>query len=134
MSERLSYIKVLLGAALGGVIMLMGGWDHPLQVLVILVALDWISGVLASGVSGRINSSVGWKGIAKKVGYFVLVAVASTVDGLIVTGIPAVRIAVVLMLAGNEGISILENLTELGIPIPGFLRSALEKARKGDAA
>lgn len=133
MLSRFSDIRAILALMVGSLAVLLGGWDHPLQLLVFLVIADWVAALMARGVTGKVNSSVGWKGVAKKVGYFILVALAHKIDGVILTGMPAVRTAVVLMLAGNEGISILENLAELNVPIPVFLRDALEKARKGDA-
>ena len=59
---------------------LFGGWSALLNILLAFVAIDYITGCIASGVQGKLNSQVGWKGIAKKVAIFFIVAVAHMVD------------------------------------------------------
>ncbi|HOO12364.1 MAG TPA: phage holin family protein [Bacillota bacterium] len=101
----------------------MGGWDVWLKALVLFVVLDYLSGVLAAGVQKKLDSSVGYKGIAKKVFIFILVAVAVQVD--ILAGSNVIRLAVVGFSLGIEGLSILENAGRAGIPLPEPLINAL---------
>ena len=70
-------------AAVGGSLItyLFGGWSALIQILVAFVVIDYVTGVLAAGVNGKLDSNIGMKGIAKKVFIFVIVACGHLVDG-----------------------------------------------------
>jgi toxin secretion/phage lysis holin len=108
---------------------LFGGWSMPLQVLVAFVTLDYITGLGAAFVGKRLDSRIGSRGVVKKVGFFVLVALAHLLD--IGTGMtaPVLQTATIWFLVANEGISITENLGEIGVPIPKVLLDALERLK-----
>ena len=112
---------------------LFGGWSLPLQILVAFIVIDYLTGLGAAFVGKRLDSEVGSKGIVKKVGFMVLVAVAHLLD--IGTGMeaPILQTATTWFLIANEGISITENLGEIGVPIPKGLLEALDRLKKGDA-
>ena len=104
---------------------------HPLfQALIILMVLDIVTGLLSGYVARKLNSDVSFRGITKKV--LILLAVATA--GVIGPHIGDVPLAGVV--AGfyvmNEGLSILENLAEAGLPIPEVLQKALAKVNGGD--
>jgi len=117
--------------ALGATLLhfLFGGWSAPLQILVAFIVIDYLSGVVAAFVGKRLDSSVGSRGIAKKVGFLVLVAVAHLLDQIAGLGAPVLKTATIWFLIANEGISITENLGEIGVPIPDRLRQALAVLR-----
>lgn len=119
----------LLGGAAGVVTYFLGGWDVLIQVLITLIILDYITGIFAGYVQKELSSRVGYLGIVKKVSILILVVVAVMVDRLTESDI--CRIAVCSFFIGNEGISILENCAECGIPIPKKLLAALQQI-KGD--
>lgn len=103
---------------------LVGGWDRALEILVIVIVLDYITGVLAAWYSKSLNSYTGLRGIARKVGMLCLVVLAHQID--VLTGTQGiVRAAVVWFLVANDGLSVLENLGETGLAIPDVLRQAL---------
>lgn len=108
---------------------LFGGWSLPLQILVAFIVIDYVSGVVAAFVGQRLDSRVGVRGIARKVGFLVLVAVAHLLD--VGTGMeaPILQTATTWFLIANEGISITENLGEIGVPIPKSLQEALRRLR-----
>lgn len=108
---------------------LFGGWSLPLQILVAFIVIDYVSGVVAAFVGQRLDSRVGVRGIARKVGFLVLVAVAHLLD--VGTGMeaPILQTATTWFLIANEGISITENLGEIGVPIPKSLQDALRQLR-----
>jgi len=120
-----------MGFALGATLLhfLFGGWSAPLQILVAFIVIDYLSGVVAAFVGKRLDSSVGSRGIAKKVGFLVLVAVAHLLDQIAGLGAPVLKTATIWFLIANEGISITENLGEIGVPIPDRLRQALAVLR-----
>lgn len=114
---------------------LFGGWSFPLSVLVTLMVFDYLSGLVAAVARGDLSSKVGAIGIARKVGILMLVSVAHLADVLIGLEAPVLRTAVTWFYVGNEGISVIENLDDIGIPIPRVLRDALAKVRsEGEVA
>lgn len=111
---------------------LFGGWSALLGILLSFVVMDYITGVIAAGIEGKLNSSVGWKGITKKVGIFVIVAVANLVDKALGDA-HIFRDATVFFYLANELLSIIENAGRIGLDIPGPLRKAIEILKdKGD--
>ena len=117
-------------AAIGGSIVtyLFGGWSALIQILVAFVAIDYITGVLAAGVNGKLDSNIGLKGIAKKVFIFVIVACGHLVDDAMGTQ-DIVRDAAIYFYIANELLSILENAGEIGLPVPDILKNAIERLK-----
>ncbi|PDY76961.1 phage holin family protein [Bacillus cereus] len=103
----------------------LGGWDTTLKVLVIMAAIDYITGVFAAGYNGELKSKVGFKGIAKKVVLFLLVGVAAQLDSAFGSN-SAIREATIFFFMGNELLSLLENAGRMGIPLPSALTNAVE--------
>ena len=114
----------LLGGWLG---YFVGGWDGMLIALVVLMALDYITGVMCAVVDHKLSSAVGFKGICKKVFILMLVGVANIVDVHVVGSGSALRAAVICFYLSNEGVSILENAGHIGLPIPEKLKVVLEQ-------
>lgn len=104
---------------------LWGGWDAVLLALVVLASLDYVSGVLAAWHRRELDSRVGARGIARKVGMFVVIAVANIIDRTSGLGEPILRTATIWWYLGNEALSIVENLADIGVPIPTRILSAL---------
>ena len=117
--------------ALGATLLqfLFGGWSAPLQILVAFIVIDYLSGVVAAFVCKRLDSAIGARGIAKKVGFLVLVAVAHLLDRIAGLGAPVLQTATIWFLVANEGISITENLGEIGVPIPQAIQEALRRLK-----
>ena len=113
-----------LGALLGG---FLGGTDGLLYALLVLIVLDYITGVLNAIDQRELSSAVGYKGIARKVLIFVLVGTANVVDVYILGKAGVLRAAVIFFYISNEGISILENASHLGLPVPQKLQSVLRQ-------
>ncbi|PGN13197.1 holin [Bacillus cereus] len=102
-----------------------GGWDTTLKVLVIMAAIDYLTGVFAAGYNGELKSKVGFKGIAKKVVLFLLVGAAAQLDSALGSN-SAIREATIFFFIGNELLSLLENAGRMGIPLPSALTNAVE--------
>lgn len=113
----------------------LGGWDAGLQTLIVFVCFDYFMGVIVAGLfktsgktpSGSLSSQVMLRGIIKKVGEFVLVAMAVRLDNLL--QLCYIRDGVIISLIINEGLSILENLGLCGVPIPEVITKALDALR-----
>lgn len=117
---------------------LFGGWDYGMQLLVIAMAVDYISGVMVAGVwhkstkteTGKLESRAGFKGLCRKGMILGLVLVAHYMD--LAIGTQYIRDAIVIGFAVNEIFSILENLGLMGVEYPPVIKNALE-ALKGKA-
>ena len=96
--------------------------------LVIMVIVDYVTGLMKAYVNGTLCSKTGLKGVLKKFMFFAIVAVATLIDNLVHAG-GLLRIACIAFLISNEGISILENCDEAGIPVPQVLLKFLEKLK-----
>jgi len=127
--ERESLYKAAT-AALGTVATyLWGGFDAVFLALVVLACMDYVTGWAAAWVHGRLSSDIGRRGIARKVGMFVVVVLCNILDQLGGLDEPILRTVAIWWYIGNEALSIVENLGEVGVPIPGRLRQALAVLR-----
>lgn len=115
------------GAALTGAVVgyLFGEGSAVLQVLLVFMAFDYITGFLASGVEGKLSSKVGFKGIAKKLMILCLVAIGHMIDKAIGQG-DIIQNTVTFFYLGNELLSILENVGRSGVPVPKQLKNAVQ--------
>ena len=108
---------------------LFGRWDSVIQVLLVLVVLDYLTGVMAAYASRTLNSQKGFRGILKKVCIFAIVATANILDGITGMPDPLLRTTVLWFFIANEGLSILENSASMGLPLPVTLIEALERLK-----
>ncbi len=131
MEQQSNIIKTMLALGATTLHFLFGGWSLPLQILVAVVTIDYLTGIGAAFVCKRLDSRVGSRGIVKKVGFFALVSLAHLLDKSTGMSAPVLQTATIWYLVGNEGISITENLGEIGVPIPEVLTKALKRLREG---
>ena len=130
-------IFILSGVACVGaaIASLLGGWTGAMTTLVILMFIDYVTGIIVAGVfhaspkssGGALSSAVGFKVICRKVVILLLVVVACRVDLLLDTNI--IRDATCIGFCANELVSITENAGLMGIPLPRKLVEAIEVLR-----
>lgn len=121
--------KTFMALLLGGLAHYLGGWDTLLQALIILVILDVATGFLRAFIQKKLSSDVSFRGIAKKVLIFILLAVAVQVDRI--TGMEGVaRNVVAAFYCASEGLSVIENAVAAGMPVPDFLRNVLIQVKE----
>ena len=119
-------------AALGGFLgWFLGGVDGFLYALVAFVAIDYVTGIMCAIVDRVLSSEIGYRGIFKKVLIFALVGVAHIIDQNIIGDGSIIRTAVIFFYLSNEGISIIENSTRIGLPVPEKLKEILEQLKDG---
>ena len=126
--EAAQYAFAALGGAVGAV---MGGFDGFLYALIVFVVVDYLTGVMAAVLNKKLSSEVGFHGIFKKVVIFALVAVGHIVDAYVIQNGSVIRTAVIFFYLSNEGISILENASVLGLPVPQKLKDVLVQLKDG---
>ena len=132
MKDLWNWIQIALTAIGGFIGSFIGGVDGFLYALIAFVVIDYITGVMVGITQKKLSSEIGFKGICKKVLIFLLVGIGSIVDTKILGEGNVVRTAVVFFYLSNEGISILENVAIIGLPIPQKLKDVLEQLNKED--
>lgn len=126
-----------LCAVFGAVAGLYGEWSSALTILAVMMAIDYITGVLVA-VSGRspktegggLSSKIGFVGLAKKGFIMLIVLVATLLDRAVGNTIMVFQTAAVFYYIANEGLSILENANLMDVPFPDYLRGRLEALRE----
>ena len=116
-----------VGAVLG---FMYGEVSGLFWALIAFMALDYITGVIVAIIEKRLSSEVGFRGLAKKFLILVFVAVGHIADTYILGGTPAAMSAVMLFYIANEGISIIENAGNLGLPVPKKLKDIMAQLKK----
>lgn len=111
---------------------LFGAWDTALIVLVSFMAVDYGTGLIKAYINKVVSSDVGLKGIARKSLILAVLICAVLLDRLINSGTWVFRTLVCYFYIANEGISLLENCAQLGLPVPEGLKDALVQLKKGN--
>jgi toxin secretion/phage lysis holin len=96
--------------------------------MLIMIVLYYITGLCKAIHNKKINSLIGAKGIIKKVGYLIVVAMSVLLDQ-VVGDTGAIRSIVIYFFVANEGISILENWGSMGLPLPKVIIETLEQLK-----
>ena len=123
----------LIFTAIGGYIgWFLGGFDGLLYALVAFVIIDYITGVMVAVLEKKLSSSIGFKGIFKKVLIFTFVGIGHIVDIYILQNGSAIRTAVIFFYLSNEGLSIVENAAKIGLPVPENLKKVFTELNKED--
>lgn len=129
MNTLLNYKLIIL--SIGGVLgVFLGGMDGLIYALLAFSVIDYVTGIMCAIDKKELSSSVGFKGIARKIIIFSLVGVANILDVYILGHVGVLRAAVIFFYLSNEGISILENTSKLGLPVPEKLQNILQQLNK----
>lgn len=132
MKEIFDTVKIAVSAFGAYIGYFIGGWDGFVYALVTFVVIDYVTGIMLAVLEHKLSSEVGFRGIFKKVLIFTLVAIAHIIDTEVIKTGSAVRTAIIFFYLSNEGISILENVGRIGLPVPTKLRKAIEQLNKED--
>ncbi len=120
-------IQIAFSAIGGWLGYFLGGLDGLLIALLVLMVLDYISGLMCAIADKDLDSRIGFRGICKKVLILMLVGVANIIDVHVVGTGSALRGAVVCFYMSNEALSLFENAAHLGLPVPDKLREVLSQ-------
>ena len=128
-------IKAVLTGAVSAVCVYLGQLMIPVMVLTAVMIIDYCSGLAKAWVTGCVSSRTGILGIVKKVGYLAIAAIGMVTDWLVKYGVQALgtetevrfvfALPVIVWLIINECVSILENVSACGAPVPKFLLRAI---------
>lgn len=111
------------------IIYLLGGFDIALQSLIIVIIIDYVTGLASAIYNKELSSKIGLKGILKKFSYLCIVALSVVIDRI--TGQSGlIRNLVIYFFVANDGLSVIENLAEMGVKLPTKLTDSLEQIKK----
>ena len=127
MKDFWNVIKASFAAVGGWLGYFLGGCDGLLYALLIFVAIDYLTGVMCAVNDHRLSSAVGFRGLCRKVLTFMLVGIAHVLDLYILGETGVLRTAVIFWALANNGLSIIENSTYLGLPVPEQLKLVLQQ-------
>lgn len=107
-----------------------GNSSGLLLALLLLVLLDYITGICVAIQTKQLSSQIGAKGITKKVAMFVVIAFCHVLDAYLLHAEAALETVSTIFYLSNEGISILENVGKLGVPLPQKVQTLLSYLKK----
>ena len=108
---------------------LFGAWDIALMVLVCFMVLDYLTGLIKAYLTKKLSSNVGLHGIARKSVILIVLIMSVMLDRILNSGTWVFRTLVCYFYIANEGLSILENCSVIGLPIPQKIQEALEQLK-----
>lgn len=123
-------MKITIGAGVSALTFLFGAWHITLGILAVMVLLDIVTGLLKGFMLKEVRSRKLSNGLFRKAGFVALIILAQMMDHWI--GAPIFRTVVVSLLIANEAISVLENLVQMGVPIPQKLIQFLQIVKDSD--
>ena len=127
MKEFWNIIQAVLAAVGGWLGYFLGGCDGLLYARIAFVVIDYITGVMCAIYDKNLSSSVGFKGICKKMLIFLMVGIGHILDTKVIGTGSVLRTAFIFFYISDEGISLIENAAHLGLPIPNKLKEVLEQ-------
>jgi len=108
---------------------LLGRWIELMTVLIALNTLDIITGLMSGTKKRKLSSRRFYNGIRRKAGMWILIIVANLIDTISFSSMPVAKTAMCSYLIGIEGLSNLENLGKMGVPMPLWINETLEKLK-----
>lgn len=130
----MSKIQIIIDSVAGavGAVMgfLFGEVNGLFWALIAFMATDYITGVIVAVINKQLSSEVGFKGLAKKLLILVFVSLGHIADMYVLGGTPVAMSAVMLFYIANEGLSIIENAGNLGLPVPKKLKDIMIQLKK----
>ena len=124
-----TFFSTLTAIGAGIASTLLGGWDKSLEILLIFIIMDYVTGIAAAFKTKTLKSSVGFEGLMKKGAIFLIVILSAQLDRITGNAAGVFRTSTAFFFIANEGLSVVENVGEMGVKLPGFITGALTKLR-----
>lgn len=129
----MSKMKIIINSG-GSIILssfssLLGGFDKPIIILLLIIFIDYLTGICKAIYNQKINSDISRQGLIKKVGYLLIVATSVLMDK-IMGNQSLIRNFVIYFFIANEGLSIIENWGAMNLPLPSKLTKVFEKLKE----
>lgn len=134
-----NYTKAIMAVILSVFTYLTNNYSGIFILLIFLMFMDYLTGIISAYINQQLESTKGLKGILKKVSFMMLVILGFCADIMVTFLVQKVGvqlstngmfgIATICWLISNESLSVIENLGEIGVPIPSFLKNAFVKIK-----
>lgn len=133
MSDKVfSYFRGFSSIFAGILTYLYGELNGLMIALIVVICLDYATGVIKGAIQHKLSSDIGFKGILRKFLILFVVALAHIIDNCVGSGETWRNIAIVFYIC-NEGISLLENAVACGLPVPKKLKDILLNMEHGNS-
>ncbi len=131
MDKLIGAAKLVFGGIIAAVSGFIGGMDGIMYALIAFITIDYATGVAVAVKEKKLSSEVGFWGLVRKVCILELVGVAHYIDCYVMQSGDVIRTVAAMYYIGNEGISILENCGNLGLPLPPKLMAVMVQIKEG---
>jgi toxin secretion/phage lysis holin len=111
-------------------VFLIGGWQLLLTILVVFMVIDIATGIIKALIQRKLNSKIGYIGFLKKAAIMLVIILANWLDMLTISDVPVFKTIAIYFYIGMEGLSILENLNHIGVPIPKAIIKYIDQLAK----
>ena len=128
MKQNIS-IEIIVSSILGFFTYLVGGIDSLMLSLLVLIVIDYITGICKGVVQKRLCSKISAKGIIKKFGYIMIIIISTLFDRIVSDDNMAIRTMMIYFFIANESLSILENWSIIGLPLPKKIFEIFDKIK-----
>ena len=125
--QILKSLQGIFSVIVGVLATFFGDFDGALKVMLSFVIIDYVTGISAAIIEKRLSSTIGARGIVKKVSIFLIIGMSHMLDMYVMGNTGALRMMVIIFYIANEGVSIIENCTRIGLPVPEKLKDILEQ-------
>jgi len=109
---------------------IIGGWQLLLTILVVFMVIDIATGLIKALIKRKLNSKIGYRGFLKKAAIMLVIILANWLDMLTISEVPVFKTIAIYFYIGMEGLSILENLNQIGVPIPRVISKYIDQLAK----
>ena len=131
MDKLIGAAKLVFGGIIAAVSGFIGGMDGIMYALIAFITIDYATGVAVAVKEKKLSSEVGFWGLVRKVCILALVGVAHYIDCYVMQSGDVIRTVAAMYYIGNEGISIMENCGNLGLPLPPKLMAVMVQIKEG---
>ena len=131
MDKLIGAAKLVFGGIIAAVSGFIGGMDGIMYALIAFITIDYATGVAVALKEQKLSSEVGFWGLVRKVCILALVGVAHNIDCYVMQSGDVIRMVAAMYYIGNEGISIMENCGNLGLPLPPKLMAVMVQIKEG---
>lgn len=131
MDKLIGAAKLVFGGIIAAVSGFIGSMDGIMYALIAFITIDYATGVAVAVKEKKLSSEVGFWGLVRKVCILALVGVAHYIDCYVMQSGDVIRTVAAMYYIGNEGISILENCGNLGLPLPPKLMAVMVQIKEG---
>jgi len=132
MDKFANFFRLIFGGIITAVSGFLGGLDGVMYSLLAFITIDYITGVAVAVKQKKLSSEVGFWGLVRKVCILILVGISNFIDRNVMGTGDIFRTAVAMYYIGNEGISLLENIGNLGVKLPKKLIDVLSQLGKDE--